>query len=68
MTREEERRILHQNMNHYLWKKPRADWTAKDLENLEGKSVSGITIPADTVKIPKKQPVIAKKTRRYRSI
>ncbi|MBC7748583.1 MAG: hypothetical protein H7Z76_08435 [Methylotenera sp.] len=41
MTREEERQILRQNMNHYLWIKPRAQWTEQDLINLEGKSIIG---------------------------
>lgn len=46
MTREQERQILRQNMNHYLWSKPRAQWTEQDIKNLEAKSING------TVKTP----------------
>lgn len=61
MTREQERQILRQNMNHYLWHKPRAEWTAQDLLNLEGKSISGKEIPISNIeKRPHKQPVIVK--------
>lgn len=41
MTREQERQILRQNMNHYLWNKPRAEWTEQNLKNLEAKSING---------------------------
>lgn len=61
MTRDQERQILRQNMNNYLWNKPRAQWTEQDLINLEGKSISGEEI---TVKVQKpkvyKQPIIVK--------
>lgn len=36
MTREEERILLRKDNNHYLWKKPRAQWTADDLKRLTG--------------------------------
>jgi hypothetical protein len=61
MTREQERQILRQNMNHYLWHKPRAQWTEQDLINLLGKSISGREIqPPELKKRPHKQPVIVK--------
>ena len=41
MTREQERQILRQNMNHYLWNKPRAQWTEQDLKSLEAKGING---------------------------
>lgn len=49
MTREQERQILRQNMNHYLWNKPRAEWTEQDLKNLEGKGINGNKIEKPVV-------------------
>jgi len=66
MTREQERAILRQNMNHYLWSKPRAEWTPQDLINLEGKSIGGTGKPEAIYDRPRtrksyKQPVIVLK-------
>lgn len=66
MTREQERQILRQNMNHYLWNKPRTQWTEQDLINLEGKSIGGNPKPETVYERPRtrkvyKQPVIAVK-------
>lgn len=64
MTREQERQILRQNMNHYLWSKPRAQWTEQDIINLEAKSISGTPKTETAYERPRtrkayKQPVIA---------
>ena len=65
MTREQERQILRQNMNHYLWNKPRAEWTEQDLKNLEAKSVNGVPKTKAVFDRPRRtkkvynQPVIA---------
>lgn len=63
MTREQERQILRQNMNHYLWNKPRAQWTEQDIKNLEGKSINGAVKTAAVFDKPRtrksyKQPII----------
>ena len=63
MTREQERQILRQNMNHYLWNKPRAEWTDQDLINLEGKSIGGTPKPESVYDRPRtrkvyKQPIV----------
>lgn len=65
MTREQERQILRQNMNHYLWNKPRAEWTEQDIKNLEAKSINGEPKTAAVFDRPRtrqsyKQPIIVK--------
>lgn len=63
MTREQERQILRQNMNHYLWNKPRDKWTEQDLKNLEAKSINGTQKNAAVFDKPRtrqsyRQPII----------
>jgi hypothetical protein len=67
MTREQERQILRQNINHYLWSKPRAEWTEQDIKNLEEKSINGTVKTAAVFDRPRrtrqhyKQPIIVVK-------
>lgn len=75
MTREEERKLLWKDMNHYLWRKPRAQWTADDLKMLTGethlepkKPIAAIKQPVER---PRRQPVLvtsAQGTKEYPSV
>lgn len=55
MTREEERQILRKDNNHYLWRKPRAEWTPIDLKLLTGEIRPEPRTPTVAVKSRPKQ-------------
>lgn len=71
MTRDQERQILRQNINHYLWHKPRAKWTEDDLAMLERKSIRGTKEPEIIVEVKHKkrqsykQPVMVKHQEKF---
>jgi len=76
MTREQERQLLRKDNNHYLWRKPRAEWTPEDLRNLTGENRPEPKTPTVAVKkrpkeFARKQPVMvtsAQGTKEYPSV
>ena len=49
MTKEEEKKLLYQYKDHYLWNKVRSDWTTEDLENLRNGITNSKTGPKKTI-------------------
>lgn len=76
MTREEERQLLRRDNNHYLWRKPRAQWTADDLKMLTGEThlepkTPKVIAEPEPRQFAQKQPVIvtsAQGTKEYESV